>query len=85
METVIIMTDRISTFGSKYVDFMEEETGTRVGEVDRVEGKYIIFCGPSGWLSEIGTRTKKASAIKYLQDAIRAGYEHPVEFKEKEK
>ena len=48
METVIIMTDRISAFGSKYVDFMEEETGTRVGEVDRVEGKYIIFCGPSG-------------------------------------
>lgn len=77
----IIMTECRSTFGSYYVDFKEKATGVRVGEVDRIAGKYVIFSGPSGWLSEIGTRTKKASAIKFLQSEIRKGYPDGVEFK----
>lgn len=82
METTrILMKERRNWQGLRYVDFKEKHTGIRVGEVDRVEGKYKIFCGPSGWLSEIGTRTNKQSAIKFLQDNIRAGYEKPVEFK----
>ena len=81
METIILMCERRSCFGQRYVDFKEKATGVRVGEVDRVAGKYVIFSGPSGWLSEIGTRTNKWSAIKVLQDAIRAGYEGDVEFK----
>lgn len=77
----IIMTECKSTFGSSYVDFKEKHTGLRVGEVDRVSGRYVIFAGLSGWLSEIGTRTKKVSAIEFLQDHIRSTFTAPVEFK----
>ena len=81
MVTTILMCERRSFAGERYVDFKEKATGVRVGEVDRVAGKYVIYCGPSGWLSEIGTRTNKQSAIKVLQDNIRAGYLGEVEFK----
>lgn len=82
METTrILMKERRNWQGLRYVDFKEKHTGIRVGEVDRVEGRYKIFCGTSGWLLEIGTRTNKQSAIKFLQDNIRAGYQGEVEFK----
>lgn len=79
--TTIIMTECVSSFGSRYVSFKEKGTGVSVGEVDRVEGKYVIFSGPSGWLSEIGSRTKKDVAIKFLQEEIRKAYPTGVEFK----
>ena len=75
------MTERTSLFGGRYVEFKEKYGGRRVGEVDRVDGKYVIFFGTSGYFHEIGTRTKKASAIKYLQDALRPTYPGGVEFK----
>lgn len=75
------MTECVSIFGLHYVTFKEKRTGVSVGEVDRVEGKYVIFSGPSCWLSEIGSRTKKDAAIKFLQEEIRKGYPEGVEFK----
>lgn len=82
MQTIrIIMTECKSAFGSTYVDFKERRTGLRVGEVDRVVGKYVVFAGQCGDLSEIGTRTQKGSAIKFLQDYIRSTFTAPVEFK----
>lgn len=79
--TTIIMTECVSMFGSRYVTFKEKGTGVSVGEVDRVEGKYVIFSGPYGWLAEIGTRTKKAAAINLLQEELKRAYPEGVEFK----
>lgn len=77
----IIMTECKSAFGSSYVDFKEKHTGLRVGEVDRVSDKYVIFAGPCGQMEEIATRTKKQSAIKVLQDRLRENFTAPLEFK----
>lgn len=77
----IIMTECKSSSGGHYVEFKEKDTGLRVGEVDRVEGKYVIFFGIPYLMEEIGRRTKKDSAIKFLQENIRAKFTAPVEFK----
>jgi len=79
--TTIIMTECVSALGSHFVSFKEKGTGLSVGEVDRIAGKYVISSGPSGWLSEIGSRTKKDAAIKFLQEEIRKAYPEGVEFK----
>lgn len=76
------MTNGVSWNGVKYVSFCVKGTGRQVGEVDRRDGKYIIFYdGNARSLRNIGTRTNKCSAIKVLQEAIRAGSPVPVEFK----
>lgn len=82
METTrIIMTECKSVLGSRYVDFKEKDTGRRVGEVDRVGQSYIIYASSGGYLKEVATRSRKPSAISYLQNLIRDQYAGAVEFK----
>ncbi len=79
--TRIIMTEVTSPYG-KYTKFTNKKTGKDIGEVDWSNGRYKIFYNGNGRpLSEIGTKSKKQSAIQYLQDAIKAGIRGEVEFK----
>lgn len=56
--------------------------GKHIGEVDRRDGKYVIYYDGNGKsLREIGSRSNKDSAIKVLQDAIKAGINGAVAFK----
>ena len=81
METTVIMTNYKSPYG-KYIRFEIKGSQKHIGEVDRKDGKYVIFYdGNAKSLRQIGSRTNKDSAIKVLQDAIRAGIQGPVEFK----
>ena len=81
METTVIMTNYQSPYG-KYILFEIKGSKKHIGEVDRKDGKYVIFYdGNAKILRQIGTRSSKDSEIKVLQDAIRAGIQGPVEFK----
>ena len=77
METTVIMTNCSSPYCKSYVMFEIKGKGKLVGEVDRRDGKYVIYYN----LREIGSRSNKDSAIKVLQDAIKAGITGPVAFK----
>lgn len=80
METKVIMTNCSSPYCKSYIMF--EIKGRHIGEVDRRDGKYVIYYDGNGKsLREIGSRSNKDSAIKYLQDAIEAGIHGPVAFK----
>ena len=74
--TRIIMTEVFSPNG-KYTRFTIKGDRKILAEVDRRDGKYLIFAGVSG---EIGSRTNKDSAIKFAQDHIR-GFIPDAEFK----
>lgn len=81
METTVIMTNCRSHYGS-FIRFEVKGSQKHIGEIVRREGKYVIFYdGDAKSLRQIGSRTSKDSAIKVLQDAIRAGIHGPVEFK----
>lgn len=81
METTVIMTNCRSHYG-KYIRFEIKGSQKHIGEVDLRDGKYVIFYdGNAKSLRQIGTRTNKDSAIKVLQDAIKAGIQSPVAFK----
>ena len=81
METIVIMTNCSSPYG-KYIIFETKGGREHIGEVDRRDGKYVIYYdGNAKSLRQIGTRSNKDSAIKLLQEAIRAGVERQVTFK----
>ena len=72
----IIMTEVKSPYG-KYTKFTIKGDGKIIAEVDRRDGKYVIF---SAVANEIGSRTNKDSAIKFAQDYI-LGFIPNAEFK----
>lgn len=81
METIVIMTNHTTPYG-KYVKFETKGGRKHIGEVDRRDGKYVVFYdGNAKSLRQIGTRSNKDSAIKLLQEAIKAGIDGPVAFK----
>lgn len=67
-KTRIIMTDVLCRQG-KYTKFNIKGNGKMVAAVDRKDGKYIVHVG---WpfLDEIGSRTKKDSALNLAKDGI---------------
>ena len=82
METIVIMTSCSSPYCKSYVMFEIKGKGKHIGEVDSRDGKYVIYYDGNGKsLREIGSRSNKDSAIKYLQEAIKAGIQGPVVFK----
>ena len=82
METIVIMTNCSSPYCKSYIMFEIKGKGKHIGEVDRRDGKYVIYYNGNGHpLREIGSRSNKDSAIKYLQEAIEAGINGPVAFK----
>lgn len=82
METTIIMTNCSSPYCKSYIMFEIKGKGKQIGEVTRMDGKYVIyFDADAKSLRMIGSRSNKDSAIKVLQDAIKAGIQGPVAFK----
>lgn len=77
METIVIMTNCSTPYCKSCIEFEIKGKGKLIGEVDRRDGKYFIYYN----LREIGSRSNKDSAIKYLQEAIKAGIQGPVDFK----
>lgn len=76
------MTNCSSPYCKSYIMFEIKGKGKHIGEVDRRDGKYVIYYdGNAKSLRQIGTRSSKDSAIKVLQDAIKAGIQGPVAFK----
>lgn len=67
-QTRIIMTDVLCRYG-KYTKFNIKENGNIVAAVDRKGGKYVVW---AGWpfLDEIGSRTRKDSALNLAKDSI---------------
>lgn len=67
--TRIIMTEVICPEG-RYTKFNLKDGGGFIGAVDRKDGKYWVY---AGWpfFDEVGTRTRKASAIELAKAAIR--------------
>lgn len=81
METTVIMTNCSSPYG-KYIMFETKGGRKHIGEVDCRDGKYVIYYNGNGHpLSIIGTRSKKDSAIRLLQESIRAGIKGSVKFR----
>ena len=66
METIIIMTEVFSPYG-KYVKFTKKGEREIIAEINRKEGKYVIF----GNRHQLATRSGKDSAIKFAQDYIK--------------
>ena len=82
METTVIMTNCSSPYCKSYVMFEIKGKGKHIGEVDRRDGKYVIYYNANGHpLREIGSRSNKDSAIALLQESIKAGIQGEVEFK----
>ena len=75
-KTRIIMTEVTSPYG-KYTKFTIKGDRKIIAEVDRRDGKYLIFAGVAG---EIGSRTNKTAALKLAQEHIR-GFIPDAEFK----
>ena len=69
METRIIMTEVTSPHG-RYTKFTVKGTGKFLAEVDRRDGKYIVFAG-AGVFHEVFSHRSKPVAFKYVQDWIR--------------
>ena len=78
MGTRIIMTEVKSPLG-KYTKFTTKYGNRLVASVDRRDGKYYIYAGQ--YITELqGTRTSKASAIRFAQECVRSFIED-AEFK----
>lgn len=75
MPTRIIMTEVFSPYG-KYVKFTKKGEREIIAEIDRKDGKYVIF----GSKQQLAARSSKDSAIKYAQDYI-LGFIPDAEFK----
>ena len=75
------MTNYTTPYG-RYTMFETKGGRKHIGEIDRKDVRYVIYYDGNGkGLKLIGDRANKDSAIKVLQDAIRAGIQGPVEFK----
>ena len=82
METIVIMTNCSSPYCKSFIMFETKGGSKQIGEIDRRDGKYVIyFDADAKSLRMIGSRSNKDSAIKVLQDAIKAGIQGPVAFK----
>jgi hypothetical protein len=66
--TTIIITECQNPYG-KFWLFRDKQTGRKYAEVDRFEKGYKIYSGE--WLSEVGRRTNKDSAIEFAKRCIR--------------
>ena len=77
--TTIIMTDCTAWNGVKYISFYVKG-GRMVGEIDHIDGKHKVFYGEGVRAQVIGVRSDKDSAIRQLQNAIRAGIQGDVKF-----
>lgn len=67
--TEILMTNVKSPYG-KYVDFKIVPGFERVAEVDRRDGKYVVF-GGKGVFTEVARHSKKDMAIEFAKEYIR--------------
>ena len=67
---IVILTDVKSPYGF-YTKFTIKGTGELIAEVDRRDGKYVLFGGPKNRFSEILRRSSKQSAIQLAKDYIR--------------
>lgn len=74
--TTIIMTEVKDSLYGNYTKFTVKGDGKIIAEVDRKEGKYVVF----GNNQQIGVRSGKWSAIKFAQDYI-LGFIPDAEFK----